>query len=65
MRCSLCGYHFEPEEAGRVCAGCPLIRNCHLVRCPRCGYEMLTEAKLITWLRRLRQNHRLWTPLSE
>jgi len=28
--------------------------GCHLVRCPRCGYEMPPEAKLIRWLRTVR-----------
>ena len=25
-----------------------------MIRCPRCGYEMPPEAKLITWLRKVR-----------
>ena len=54
MRCGFCGYEFDPDEAEMACLGCPVTRGCHLVRCPRCGYEMPPEAKLITWLRRLK-----------
>ncbi len=55
MRCGFCGYEFDPSDAESACAGCPLVRGCHLVRCPRCGYEMPPEAKLVGWLRRLRR----------
>ncbi len=55
MKCGLCGYEFDPNQAGTVCGGCPLVRGCQLVRCPRCGYEMPPEAKLIGWLRNLRR----------
>jgi len=58
MRCDLCGYEFDPADAEAACAGCPLARGCHLIRCPRCGYEMPPEAKLVSWLRRLRQRQR-------
>ena len=58
MRCGFCGYEFDPTSAGAVCGGCPLAGNCHLVRCPRCGYEMPPEAKLVGWLRRLRRRGR-------
>ncbi len=54
MRCGFCGYQFDLAEVSAACAGCPLMRNCHLIRCPRCGYEMPPEAKLAGWLRRLR-----------
>ncbi|HJW88999.1 MAG TPA: hypothetical protein VJ436_00010 [Anaerolineales bacterium] len=37
-----------------ACLGCPVTRGCHLVRCPRCGYEMPPEARLVGWLRRLK-----------
>ena len=59
MRCGFCGYLFDVGEAEVACSGCPLLRDCHLVRCPRCGYEMPPEAKLVAWLRRLR---RRWRP---
>ena len=56
MKCGFCGYEFGPEEAGTTCGSCPLVKGCHLVRCPRCGYEMLPEAKLIIWLRNLKNS---------
>ncbi len=55
MKCAFCGLEFEPGEAEQSCSGCPLTGNCGLIRCPRCGYEMPPEAKLITWLRGLKR----------
>ena len=56
MKCGFCGYEFGPKEAGTACGSCPLVKDCHLVRCPRCGYEMPPEAKLIIWLRNLKSS---------
>ena len=56
MKCGLCQYEFDPTAADIACKGCPLVAGCHLVRCPRCGYEMPPEAKLIGWLRKLRDH---------
>jgi rubredoxin len=55
MRCSFCGYDLDPDEAESACGSCPVAKGCHLVRCPRCGYEMPPEAKLVRWVRKLRQ----------
>ena len=54
MKCSFCGNEFDPTEADLACGSCPLVKGCHLVRCPLCGYEMPPEAKLIGWLRKLK-----------
>jgi rubredoxin len=56
MKCSLCGFEFQPEAAQRSCNGCPLVKNCSLVRCPRCGYEMPPEARLIQLLKKLKKS---------
>ena len=53
MRCGMCGLEFRPEEGEQACGGCPLVRNCGLVRCPRCGYEMPPEPKLFEWWHKL------------
>lgn len=58
MKCGMCGYEFEAEEAERSCGGCPLVRGCGLVRCPRCGYEMPPEAVVVRWVRKIRDIHR-------
>ena len=58
MRCSFCGYEFDVSEAQASCESCPMAGGCHLVRCPRCGYEMPPEAKLVRWLRELRASVR-------
>lgn len=56
MKCSFCGCEFDPSEAGTACGNCPLVKGCHLVRCPRCGYEMPPEAKLFALLRKLKDS---------
>jgi len=56
MRCGLCGYEFDATDAQR--ASCPVAGHCGLIRCPRCGYEMPPEAKLLGWLRRLAERRR-------
>ncbi len=53
MECGFCGYRFDSAAAVVGCRGCPLVKGCHLVRCPRCGYEMPPESKLLTRLRQL------------
>ncbi len=58
MTCGLCGLEFDPARAERACNGCPLVGDCGLIRCPRCGYEMPPEAKLVAWLRAARTK---WT----
>lgn len=56
MKCGFCGGEFNPEAAETACGSCPLVKGCHLVRCPYCGYEMPPEAKLITLLRKLKNS---------
>jgi len=55
MRCGFCGYDLDPDKAESACGSCPVAKGCHLVRCPRCGYEMPPEARLVKWIRKLRQ----------
>jgi hypothetical protein len=55
MRCGFCGLEFDIHQAEQACGACPLVKGCHLVRCPRCGYEMPPEGKLVGWLGRLKQ----------
>ena len=59
MRCSFCGHEFDASDAQASCGSCPMAGGCHLVRCPRCGYEMPPEAKLVRWLRELRARVRV------
>jgi len=46
MRCDFWGHQFDASQA-LACRGCALQRSCHLVRCPRCGYEMPQEPRLV------------------
>jgi len=38
ITCPMCGLAYDPANQ-IVCQGCPLQRNCGLVRCPNCGFE--------------------------
>jgi transposase-like protein len=44
IRCPLCGTDFDANEHGR-CSICPLGRNCYLICCPVCGYQIVDERK--------------------
>jgi hypothetical protein len=61
-RCDFCGHRFELDEAESACTSCPLSGGCHLIRCPRCGYEMPPESKLVGWARRLSAKWRRAAP---
>ena len=54
VHCDFCGYDFDPACAGQSCQACPLVDHCGRINCPRCGYEILPEAKLVGWVRALR-----------
>ncbi len=54
MKCALCGFEYNEEEAIKACAGCPMSRGkCKFQRCPNCGYETPLEPKLIKFLKKL------------
>ncbi len=55
IHCDFCGLDFDPTCAEQSCQGCPLARGCSKLNCPRCGYPILPEAKLIGWFRNLLQ----------
>jgi hypothetical protein len=63
MKCGFCAYEFDPARAEQACSGCPLVGDCRLVRCPRCGYEMPPEAKLVSWLRAWQARSQNRTPV--
>ena len=52
MKCSLCGYEFEQEEARPACGNCPVSKGCDLICCPNCRFEMPVEPK---WIARFMQ----------
>ena len=39
IKCPLCGYTFRIEESSSACKGCPLSKDCNMLRCPNCNYE--------------------------
>jgi hypothetical protein len=52
VQCGLCGYRFVPGTETMACARCPMARGCAVTCCPRCGYEFVTESRLVNFLRR-------------
>lgn len=46
---------FNLDESKRSCAGCAVNGCCKKYKCPRCGYEMLSEPGLIKLLKRWRK----------
>lgn len=54
MKCAFCGLVYEEEQAALGCQGCGLFGGCHLVKCPRCGYEQPKEPTLLKWWRQWR-----------
>lgn len=54
VTCPLCGFEFDPDCNVQTCQGCPVSKSCAQAACPRCGYTVLPEAKLISWLRALK-----------
>ena len=59
MRCDFCGYEFDQACIAASCSSCPLVKNCAKIICPRCGYEMLPESKLVGWVRKIFQKNPL------
>ncbi len=53
MRCDFCGHEFTEEEANTGCRGCPFGGNCHMLKCPRCNYEVPKEPALIRKLKKI------------
>ena len=53
MRCDFCGYEFQEEEGNRGCKSCPVSTGCHMVKCPRCNYEIPPEPRWIGRLKKL------------
>lgn len=43
MKCTVCGFEFKETGQVYVCKGCPLVKNCPLVRCPNCSFEWPKE----------------------
>lgn len=51
MKCSFCGHEFGEEEIKFSCDQCIFKKNCELVRCPNCHYEMVADP---AWFKSLR-----------
>lgn len=55
MKCQLCGLEFREEDGQAACKGCPMARECDLIKCPNCGYEVLKESDFIKKLKRWKE----------
>ena len=51
MKCPLCGFTFNEEQARSGCSTCHIIGSCKMLRCPNCGYETPPEPAFIKKLR--------------
>jgi rubredoxin len=58
LKCTLCGYEFDKDEAIDACKNCPTIMSgsCNFIKCPNCGFEIVAESKLLKFLGKLRRN---------
>ena len=56
MKCSLCGYEFNEEQALSACKSCAIMKGCKLIRCPNCNFEMPAEPKWLKSFRERRKN---------
>jgi Fe2+ transport system protein FeoA len=49
LTCPFCGFEFA--KADTLCHhGCPLGKNCQLIRCPSCQYEFAEKPRTVSWL---------------
>jgi hypothetical protein len=47
MKCTLCGFEFNEQEAESGCKGCGIISKCELIKCPNCNFEIAPEPEWI------------------
>ncbi len=52
MKCALCGYVFDENEAPQSCKGCPIMKGCRLIRCPNCSFETPREPRWVKYLKK-------------
>jgi hypothetical protein len=51
VKCTLCGYEFNEEQARGTCRGCAFSKGCDLVKCPNCGMDIPRTPK---WIEKLK-----------
>ncbi len=51
MKCLLCGFEFSPKEA--QCSGCAVSKGCNVICCPHCGYHMVGDSSVLTWMKKI------------
>jgi hypothetical protein len=56
VKCPLCGKEFDKNEA--LCTNCPFHDRCELTRCPNCGYEFVSESKIVNFFKGLFKSRR-------
>lgn len=52
IKCTFCGHEFTEDQGINACKGCP-VSNCSMIKCPNCGYEILSEPKSLEFFKRL------------
>ena len=51
--CPMCGHRFDASEH-LACRACPLNKDCSLLCCPACGFELINveKSRLAQWVSR-------------
>lgn len=63
MKCALCNYEFDKTDL--LChAGCPLAKQCAVICCPNCGYQVVDESRSHT-LGFIRKIQGIWTQKAD
>lgn len=62
MKCTLCGYEFNENEAQAACKSCGIMKGCKLIRCPNCNFEMPPEPKWTKYFRKPKDKQKACLP---
>jgi hypothetical protein len=55
QKCPLCGYEFIPgeEQCKSACQMQGKCGGCSQISCPKCGYKMAGESKIVNWVKNI------------
>jgi NMD protein affecting ribosome stability and mRNA decay len=56
LKCSLCGHEFDENMENSLCAECniKITKNCNLVACPNCGFEMPKDSHMNRFFKKIK-----------
>ena len=50
--CPLCGYKYDSSQ--KKCVTCPMGKNCKVLCCPHCGYQVIDDTYIKEIIRKVR-----------